>query len=65
MVKSGLEKILLKFLNEQSFTDLLIYFINGRIFALNYKFSNKKDHVCARRDLKKIFVVYIRSGVYA
>ena len=33
------------------FSDLLINFINGRIFALNYKFSNK--NVCARLDFKK------------
>ena len=51
MVKSGLEKILLKFLHAESlFLDLLIYLIKGRIFALNYKFSNKNDHVCAWKD---------------
>ena len=34
------------------FSDLLIYFINGRIFALRYKFS-KKDLVCERLNSKK------------
>ena len=32
MMKSGLEKRLLKFLKVRS--DILIYFINGKIFAL-------------------------------
>ena len=43
MEKSGLETISLKFLCP---LDLLIC-------TLNYKFSNKKDQVCAWRDLKK------------
>ena len=35
------------------FPDLLIHFKKGRIFALNYKFSNKNDLVCAWRNFKK------------
>ena len=29
------------------------YFIERRIFAQNYKFSNKNDLLCAWRDFKK------------
>ena len=36
------------------FSDLQIYFIKGRIFALNYIFSNKNDLVFIWRDFKKI-----------
>ena len=51
MMKSGLEKIFLEIPPcAKPFSDLLIYFIKVRIFALNYKFSNKNDLVCAWRD---------------
>ena len=39
MVKSGLEKIFLKFLHATSV--FFIYFMERRTFAQNYKFSNK------------------------
>ena len=50
MVKSGLEKTFEIPPCGKPFLDLLIYLIKGRIFALNYKFSNKNDHVCAWKD---------------
>ena len=47
MVKSGLEKNIFEIPPcAKPFLDRLIYFRKGRIFALNYKFSNKNDHVC-------------------
>ena len=55
MLKSDLEKLFLNCLHTQN----LFHLIYGRIFALNYKFSNKNDLVCAWRDYKKILVVYI------
>ena len=47
MVKSGLE---ITPPCAKPFSDLLIHFIKGRIFALIYKFSNKNDMVCPWRD---------------
>ena len=49
MVKSGLEKIFLKFLNEGDYFPLL------HKSAQNHKFSNKNNHLPPRRDFKIIF----------
>ena len=43
------------------------YFIERRIFAKNYKFSNKTDdHVFAWRDFKKnlcdVYIIYMVNG---
>jgi hypothetical protein len=46
MVKSGLEKIFLKFLHAGD------YFILLHKSAQNYKFSNKKNYLPAWRDFK-------------
>ena len=53
MLNTGLEKISLKFFHAQAIFDLLIYFIEKRIFAQNQKFSNKNDLLCAWRDFKE------------
>ena len=45
IMKSGLEKIILKFLHAQK----------KRRFDQKYKFSNKNDMVCAWRNFKNIF----------
>ena len=54
MMKSGLEKILLKSLHAQSHF-LKIFFTSwrGDFLQKKYKFSNKKDPPCAWRDYKK------------
>jgi hypothetical protein len=55
MVKSGLEKIFLKFRLFQK-----IFFITEfALWAQKCKFSNKNDTFCAWRDFKKKFVIYI------
>jgi hypothetical protein len=38
------------------FLNNLIYFIERRIFAQNYKFTNKNYLLCAWRDFKKLYV---------
>ena len=50
-MKSGLEKISMKFLHGQ----ILFYFIERSMFASNCKVSNKNDLLCARRDFNKTF----------
>ena len=58
MVKSGQEKIFLKFQNPFYFYSF--YFIERRTLLQSYQFSNKNDHLSAWRDFKKkIFVVYV------
>ena len=55
MVKSSLEIYFFKFLHSKTFSDLLIYFIKGRIFALNNKIA-----LFAHGGIsKKFFVVYM------
>ena len=50
MVKSGLEKIFLKFLHAED------YFLLLHKSALNHKFSNKNNYLPAWRDFKIIFL---------
>ena len=44
-MKSGLEKIILKFLHAKLFSNKWIYYIHRK--AKSYKFSNKNDRFCA------------------
>ena len=37
----------------KAFMEILFYFIVRRIFALNSKFRNKNDLLCARRDFNE------------
>ena len=53
MMKSGLEKTFFKFLHLKAFFRLIDLFHKYRIFAENYKFSNKNDLLCAWRDFNK------------
>ena len=54
-VKSGLEKIFLKFLHALTIFYKWIYLIERRSFGQKYKFSNKNDMVSAWRNFKNIF----------
>ena len=56
MMKSGLEKKVLKFLQGfKPFLENLFYFIEREIFTSNCKFSNENDLLYAWRDLNKTF----------
>ena len=54
MIKSGLEKNILKFLYAQSLF-WKIFFTSGEIFASNCKFGNKNDLLCTWRNFNKTF----------
>ena len=55
MMKSGLEKNILKFLYAQSLFWKIFFTLYRGIFASNCKFSNKNDLLCAWRDFNKTF----------
>ena len=52
MMKSGIEKNILKFFHVQSLL-WKIFFLPHGIFASNCKFSNENDLLCAWRDFNK------------
>ena len=60
MVKSGLEKIFLKFLKAEAIFFELILLHRKEAFATNYKFSYKNDVISAWRDFKKNLCVVCR-----
>ena len=61
MVKSGLEKIILKFFHAQNY---FFYLIEKRSFDQKYKFSNKNDMVCAWSNFKNIFPTLLFTIIF-